>query len=314
MIGYLRLILACGVMFHHILDKPLINFGPFCVFIFYILAGSVSTKLLNLYSPKEYLKDRFLRIYPVFFLYISLAFLFFYFSGFWEFRTTLLRTLAHFTLIPLNYNLIFDIGVVSVVNDKSDIILPPAFSLALEVQIYFIFALLFALKKEKFMKILAIISFIIFTISNLVLIDNEMIYMWDYRYFWGVFFVFYIGKLIREKKLKELRIWWAILFIELIVNIYYCDAVSFELPFAVLVGIPLVYELSQIKFKAKFNSVCGALSYHIFLNHALFYCICMWKFDELNITFMIISSFLFGLLAYKFIEKPIERIRFKSIS
>ncbi|MBQ7676255.1 MAG: hypothetical protein IJT33_07355, partial [Campylobacter sp.] len=114
MIGYLRLILACGVMLYHIFNDSFILFGPFCVIIFYILAGSVSTKLLNLYSPKEYLKDRFLRIYPVFFLYISLAFLFFYFSGFLEFRTTLLRTLTHFTLIPLNYNLIFDIGVVSV--------------------------------------------------------------------------------------------------------------------------------------------------------------------------------------------------------
>ena len=161
------------------------------------------------------------------------------------------------------------------------------------------------------MRILAIVSFIIFTISNLVLIDDEMIYMWDYRYFWGTFFVFYIGKLIREKNIKELRIWWLVLLVEAIANIYLCDAYPIELSFAVLVGIPLVYGLSQIKFKGKFNSLCGVLSYHIFLNHLLFIYISLWKFDELNIPFIIIASFVFGLLAYYFIEKPIERIRLK---
>ena len=311
MIGYLRLILACGVMFHHILGKPLINFGPFCVFIFYILAGSVSTKLLSLYSPKEYLKDRFLRIYPMFFVYMSLAFAFFYFSGFLEFETNFLKTLLHFTLVSINY---FEMIDIRVINDKFGVLLGPTFSLALEVQIYLIFAFLVALKKEKFMRILAIISFIIFIISNLVLIDNEMIYNWDYRYFWGVFFVFYIGKLIREKKLKELRIWWLALLVVVVANIYLCDAYAFELPFAVLVGIPLVYKLSQLKFKAKFNGLCGALSYHIFLNHSLIMYISVWCFGNKNAIFIIIFSFLFGLLAYKFIEKPIERIRFKSIS
>ncbi|MDA3065088.1 MULTISPECIES: acyltransferase family protein [unclassified Campylobacter] len=311
MIGYLRLILACGVMLYHIFIDSFILFGPFCVIIFYILAGSVSTKLLNLYSPKEYLKDRFLRIYPVFFLYISLAFLFFYFSGFLEFETTFAKTLAYFALIPINY---FELIDLEVINYRIGVIFTPAFSLGLEVQIYLIFALLFALKKEKFMKILAIISFIIFAISNLVIIDNEIIYNWDYRYFWGVFFVFYIGKLIREKKLKELRIWWLALLVVVVANIYLCDAYAFELPFAVLVGIPLVYKLSQPKFKAKFNGLCGALSYHIFLNHLLFIYISLWHFDKINIPFVIICSVLFGLLAYKFIEKPIERIRFKSIS
>ena len=308
MIGYLRLILACGVMLYHIFIDSFIAFGLSCVFIFYILAGSVSTKLLSLYSPKEYLRDRFLRIYPMFFFYMSLAFLFFYFSGFLEFETTFLKTLAHFALIPINYLEVIDIRIIG---DKFGVLLGPAFSLALEVQVYFVFALFFALKKERFMRILAIISFIIFVISNLELIDNEIIYMWDYRYFWGTFFVFYIGKLIREKNLLELKIWWLALLTEAIANIYLCDAFAVELSFAVLVGIPLVYELSGLKFKAKFNSLCGALSYHIFLNHSLLIHISLWYFDKINTPFVIISSFVFGLLAYYSIEKPIERIRLK---
>ena len=311
MIGYLRLILACGVMLFHIYRDSFILFGPFCVFIFYILAGSVSTKLLSLYSPKEYLRDRFLRIYPMFFFYMSLAFLFFYFSGFLEFETTFLKTLAHFALIPINYLEVIDIRIIG---DKFGVLLGPAFSLALEVQVYFVFALFFALKKERFMRILAIISFIIFVISNLQLIAYEMILNWCYAYICGVFFIFYIGKLIRKKQLNELRIWWILLFLELIANIYLCSGIAFELPFSILVGIPLVYELSQIKFKAKFNSLCGALSYHIFLNHSIFIYISLWKFNEINTLFIITCSVLFGFLSYCLIEKPIERIRLKGAS
>ncbi|MDA3053593.1 hypothetical protein OFN99_09040 [Campylobacter sp. JMF_03 NE3] len=286
------------------------------VFCFYILAGLVSAKLIDQIFKKNivsYLKDRFLRIYPmaIFWQLVSILALFLCFDNL--LNLSLFKFLSHLLLIPLNYVSLLDLSVISNRDLTNNFILPPYFSLGIEVQIYLIFAFLLCYEKKDIMGILALFSFLNYCIFSLVKLDSDFWQIqFTYIYIFSIFWIFYIGYLIYIKDIKKIAQYYLficfLIVIELLTDSFY--GVQPYCSIALLVFIPIVYFLqNRAGQKLKFNNFFGSMSFIIYCNHYLFILILQENkigYDFWTIFFM---AFLSGLTTYFLIEKPLNKFR-----
>lgn len=316
MFGYIRFVLAYFVLLSHVgvnfLGK---NLGVFAVVIFYILAGLVTSKVFLKIAPKDaqisyFVKDRFLRIYPTFFFALVITAIFFYFSSYLEPNFSLKKLLYHALIVPLNYFFWLDLSVINAPIGLNFLI-PPSWSLGAELQAYAL--LVFAIRFQKAGFWLAIVSFLVFAVANLNLINSDV---YGYRLVCGVFFMFYSGFLIYQKEFKKLAFFGVgmILLLGWLVFKQKFGLFSIETSLGYLVGIFIILAHENSKVKLKFNNFFGSLSYAIFIIHFLFIWISEYLLGTQNLVFITISSMVFGFINFYLIENYTNKIRFNNFS
>lgn len=317
--GFLRFVLALCVLVSH---TPLLSFeiGVVAVVVFYMLAGFVMAHLYfdvfasNAHRVHALLCDRLLRIYPLYLYAFALCSGFVLLFDFHSPHFTLANVAAHLLVIPLNYCMFFDFGILTRAFEPE--LNHLTWSLGAEIQAYLVLLLGFVC--PLFLRLFAALSFAVFLCAIFGIIDTDI---YGYRLLVGIFFVFALGSWQRRLKGNATM---AFAFIVSCValalfGIGKLFAIVF-LPYAreVLLGLALAPWLIML-FRHRHwrgNRLLGALSYGIFLTHTP----AMWILESCGIpksaslgyvgavVALAIMLALFGIVA---IERPIERYRLR---
>lgn len=303
--GTLRFILALMVALSHLgVSLPHFNQGVFAVVIFYILAGMVSYKLITRYyatSAISYYKDRIKRIFPLYLLSLLIAVIVYHFginSYFVSKMPTISDWIGNITIIPLSYYMYTDI-------DKFTLI-PPAWSLGVELQFYILVPLLF--RYIKFLYATYLLSISIFFIGIIGIINTDY---FGYRLIAGVIFIFILGsQIIQAKKGNKTaqKVLYFTYFSCIVVFLYICvkpykAPYNYEVMTSLLFGIPfLCYYRSP--FLKSIDKFLGIQSYGVFLLHFpslwLYQIFCPHK---INIYLILLISFALSVILNKLLQK-----------
>lgn len=317
--GYLRFCLATLVVLSHLGHAGPINIGVAGVVVFYMLSGYVVTHLINKFFPfyrlKEFYIERFLRIYPLYLVFLLLVSLFLATTNYGSPNWTFAKVIFNLTIIPLNYYMFVDVAVV-----RDHCILPPAWSLGAEIQAYFI--LPFILRSISIKWIAGISSLLVFSLAALGYLDPDI---WGYRLLPGIIFIFLTGAAIcKTIKIPELTdsfdrkfpfLCWGWL-LTLLIGLSITSRLH---PFSAatilgfLIGMPIVFFTSTSVKKLPFDRILGQLSYGVFLIHMPV----SWVFEYLggavtskrSFIFVILISSLLSAAATFIIEKRVWSIR-----
>ena len=279
MVGYVRLLLAYLVLLSHI-NLRLVDFNPgvFAVVIFYILAGYVATRLWDDVLPQgpglfgRFLYDRVLRIFP-FYLYVCLLTLvFLVLTGYGQPNFAPHRLLFNILIVPLNYFMWLDSEIL---RQPAWCLVPPAWSLGAELQAYLIMLLCFLVRPLKYL--LASVSVVIYLLAGYGVINSDY---FGYRLLPGVFFFFVVGhslsRISSNRAGRFGRLYPPVVWMLIVIAgaFLWCQG-RYNAPYVqetisgLLIGIPLVYLLHTFRLRLPGNSLCGALSYGLFLSHFL---------------------------------------------
>lgn len=307
MLGYFRLFLAFCVMFSHFgVRIYTLDIGKIAVFSFFVLAGYVSTKVfLNVYNSnvKDFIKDRFLRIYPAYFIVTTLAYVFFFVTRYGGFETNLTKVVLTYLIIPLNYILHIDMAQIMQNTTYADnFILAPFWSLGVEVQAYLIIALNLVVMGRKGILFLIYLSLAFFTLGNMAA-DAELCYI----VLLGTFFSFGLGYLYATKSYKHI-IWIMYLVIINIALGFGSGSVGIESGIGAVLAVLVLFVQGRFNIKLPSNKTYGNLSYHIFLSHYLFIWVSKWLYGQIDYTFVIGCSAIFSY-AMLFVDKYTDKLR-----
>lgn len=330
MVGYLRLVLAYLVLLSHINLRIFdINPGVFAVVTFYILSGYVVTHLWDDVLPKgpgrwwRFCRDRALRIAPLYLYVTCLTLLFLAATGYAQPVYSPVKLLANVLIIPLNYYMWFD---TTILTRPAWCLIPPAWSLGAEEQAYLLMSVLLLWPRIRYL--LAPLSLLVFLCATFGIINTDF---YGYRLLPGVFFIFIAGHCLCRIQNGKANLFdrnypvvlWCIIASSALVlytNGNYRICYVRETLSGLLIGIPLVYLLSGRALKIVGNSLCGSLSYGIFLSHFLV----IWLLDYLGIEVtshhfftgeyhMLLSvvTLAIALAGIVWFEKPVDRYRKK---
>src|SRR5208283_3075787 len=227
------------------LDVKIAGFNPgvVSVVVFFILSGRVTTQLIekNNGVARLYYLERFLRLYPAYIVVLIISIMTWYMfhvdSLFLSRAPTTYDWFANITIIPLDFNMWR--------SQTYFILIPPAWSLGLEIQFYVIAPWALRLKSTVFAKIV-LLSAAIWCAAQVNLIDADS---WGYRFLPGTLFMFLSGGLIHQRRHGLLAILWTIALLTLVGEFCGPSAVrnfNVETSFAFAIGVPLVMALSLL--------------------------------------------------------------------
>lgn len=310
--GTLRFVLATLVALSHLgILWADFNQGVFAVVIFYMLAGMVSYKLIVTYfqnKPFLYYKDRLKRIAPFYIaslIVASSAYLLGATSYYISKEPTLLDLISNITIIPLSYYMYN--------SQDTFTLLPPAWSLGVEIQFYILAP--FLLTSKKLFTCTLICSLVVFSLASISIINVEY---FGYRLLIGVIFIFLLGAMIQKEQYKKQDTYINILaiytiLIALFVYIYFIGEklpYNYETISALLVGIPLLLYFKSPMPK-KIDQYLGFISYGIFLLHfpALWIVSLLPKLNE-NLYIVLILTVILSMIIQYTIEKFQEKVTF----
>ncbi|WP_170137385.1 acyltransferase family protein [Thermovibrio guaymasensis] len=328
MTGYLRFFLAYLVLLSHTGFRVHgMNPGVFAVVIFYILAGHVVTHLLlDIFwkrgkSTLLFYLDRILRIYPLYFYVSLITLIFLAVTSFGGPKFSLLNIANNFLVIPLNYYMFIQDNLIILTSTKPPWwLIPPAWSLGAELQVYILLPLLIKIRKLGLFLLFG--SFIVYSLANLNVVHSDY---YGYRLIVGTLFIFMIGSFLQKianKKITSLE-FFSLFFIYIICVAWFIyfvvvkhtyGAYTRETLLGIILGTPVVYWAIINKKNLPFNRFLGSLSYGVFLSHFL----SIWLLEYIGISpnnlyyllLITIIVILISVIGVFLIEKPIEKIRF----
>src|SRR6185437_15833372 len=132
--GVFRLLLALFVTIAHLSPVISINIGAYSVSAFFIISGYLMTYILNTtygftyVGLRKYYINRFLRIYPLYFLVLIMTLIFFFFNNALKITQTFVSWLHNITIIG--------IGPYFNSNLEPSRLIPPAWALHNELIFY----------------------------------------------------------------------------------------------------------------------------------------------------------------------------------
>lgn len=276
--GSLRFLLACLVLLSHLgISIVGLNPGVIAVVIFYVLAGHVVAGLWTKwqYQPNPlicFYHDRSWRILPqygVAVLFATLLWLNGAQSPFLTKPPALVDWLSNLAIIPLNYFMYTG-------QDRFTLI-PPAWSLATEIQFYLLAPLLLSQKLSRLI-ICLVLSLIIFVLAQYQWLDTDY---YGYRLLPGILFIFIIGAL-QELRHRHKALTKSLVALGLLNALYLLwlwiwgthRPYNSEVSLGLLIAMPLLAALSKKKLPqqstnigSRLNKALGALSYGVFLYH-----------------------------------------------
>ena len=327
MFGYLRFLLATLVLLSHLKITCGINQGVTAVVSFYMLAGFVVTHLLTrIFQPgptiiKRFLLERFLRIFPLYLYVLALTLIFLILTGFGQPYFSPTRLLGNLLVIPLNYYMFWDN---SILQDPKFWLVPPAWSLAAELQAYFFLPLVIFSKRLK--RLLAGASFLVFMLAVTAAIEPDY---FGYRLFPGVFFIFVIGScLYKSTRVPDQVDTFDRIFPPLcyLVAVFCLPLMGFlgsikrglvlEVFLGLLLGIPIIHYLSRNSLRLPLDRLLGDLSYGVFISHFLSMWILIYLFHLQASSFWGAAAIFLFAVVISFIgtfilERPLFKYRSK---
>ncbi|MCU1752110.1 acyltransferase family protein [Pseudomonas sp. 6D_7.1_Bac1] len=310
--GSYRLLLAILVAISHMgITVVGLNVGVIAVISFLIISGFVMTSLIerNYRTPESihrFYVDRVLRLYPQFLLYLiaSCAVIYFLLPGTPQAtELTLKNIVANLSIIPLGFYMFEAVGTG---------ILPPAWSLGLEMCFYLVipFLIIYKARGPAFA-----LSTVVFLIACLGLINTDV---YGYRLLPGVLFIFLCGSYLYRAEAKGLVIAAgttaaaALMFLAIMTGVIPRLPFNAEVTAGIALGIPAVFLLSKLKFH-RIDELFGNISYGVFLNHfvVMYFFRAFWpvEYSTLTVTAVLVLSFLLSGLSYYCIERPALKLR-----
>lgn len=316
MFGIFRFFLATLVVLNHVGVKSHgVNPGPIGVIGFYIISGYVVSYILDYRIHGKILKsfylERFFRIYPQFLFHLAVSIIFILLTGHTMGMTETppgIKSIgANLLLFPLQFKA-FSSYLFSI------LYVPTSWSLSLEVSFYLVAPFII---KRWFLDIIAGISFLIFLLAVLKVLPPSA-HAYSYATIFGTLHFFILGTWLQRGQMRKVWGWiLAMLLSILAVTIW----ASFNPPHVQevfiggLLGILIIKGLANYKNKRlkHVDDFLGRLSYPVFLNHFLF----IWSFEWLGVPVQILNSqfaivilsWLFGWVAYRVVERPLDNFR-----
>ena len=333
MFGYFRFILASFVFASHvgISIQQHFNLGVFAVVCFFILAGFVVTGLLDkfFYQDKflyaKFYFERFLRIFPQYLFILFLTLIFLLYTKFKIINFDSLNIVSNISIIFLNFVDLIDIQV----------LIPPAWSLGIELKAYLVLPFIIIFKPIKI--IIAISSLVVFLLAVLGFINTDL---YLFNLIPGVLFMFVLGSSIYNITVKKnhnpdlfdkcfpvvVYLFMAFLIITIGMHKKLLNSDLMEIGLGVMLGFPAIVFIAKSNIIFPFNSLLGDLSYGLFLSHFLV----IWMVSYflgidlhtgindsnkhispyLYVTTIFIISIIISIIALYFVERPIKRFRF----
>lgn len=317
MLGTYRLLLACLVLISHcglVIQK--MNPGVVAVISFFLISGYVVTGVYEkkCHSKAGFIVDRVLRIYPLFFVFLSLTLILLNlfpckdtFLGYFITKPSLWATLLNYLLIPLDFYR-FNAS-------EGFQLIPPAWSLGLEMTFYLVFPFL-TLKKVKVTALFLSLAF--FCLAAFGVLETDL---YGYRLLPGTLFLFLTGSLYYEDPESFLKRILPVLVVLIVVlwgallKFKFLD-VPFNREILVGYGFAIIALVSLTRLqRQKWDEILGALSYGVFLSHTLV----IWGVDSLGglarfgesgrIWLVILGSLVLATLGHLCVERPFHRLQ-----
>jgi len=325
MFGYLRFFLAFFVLISHMGVRFFgMNSGVTAVVIFYLLAGHVVAHLWDNVLPRGrhrlrlFYRDRLLRIMPMYLYVTALTLVFLFATGYGSPDYSWYKLLGNLAVVPVNYYMALD---TTILTDPAWALIPTAWSLGAELQVYLI--LPFALVHKKVGYLMASASLGVYLLANAGVLHPDY---FGYRLVPGVFFIFLIGACIKKPvvhagpvstRKTAWILWGAVL----------CMGVTFflndlsvpggytrETVLGICAGVPLVFFLARYRKNLPGNALLASLSYGVFLVHFLV----IWFLDNaqtarlsgpVHVAAVTLGSTALAWIGVRFIERPVDRVR-----
>nr|WP_256206990.1 acyltransferase [Pseudomonas sp. P97.38] len=311
-VGVYRLLLALLVAISH-MGVTFMGFNPGVVAVvsFLIISGFVMTSLIERnYATAEHIGlfylDRLLRLYPQFLLYfvVSCLVIHFLLPGTPQAEALTLENIAtSLPILPLGFYM-FGITVPE--------ILPPAWSLGLEMCFYLLIPFLILYKSRG---IAFAVSVTVFLVAALGYINTDL---YGYRLLPGVLFIFLCGSYLYRARAKGL--WIAaittiiaiLLFAAIVLGVIARRPFNAEVTLGIAVGLPAVFLLSRLRYH-RLDELLGNISYGVFLNHfvVMYVLRAFWPvaYSELIVTAVLVLSFALSGVSYYWVERPALKLR-----
>lgn len=289
MFGTYRFLLAIFVAVEHTGLIKDFHLGVIGVIGFYILAGYVMNHSFRhnfngeLSKVPQFYLDRFLRIYPIYWFILVVVVLFFVAIDRREVHLNAANLAANLTLVPLNFFMFLDPKDIFIVHGGNAFPIPPAPSVALEIQFYLLIP--FLLYCRTLLYIAFALSFIVFCFAVYGVIHP---YNYGYILLPGTLFVFLTGSVLYnylhgiDTKVGKWYLVLTPLLLFMVLNILVYKRKlelghNLEIIIGFYVGLAATYFLSQIEFKTPgmiktgkaIDKFMGGVSYPIFLSHWL---------------------------------------------
>lgn len=271
--GLLRLALAALVMMSHMgIFFSGLNPGVSAVIVFYLLAGYVVNQLWTrrpVHSLRSaalwFYQDRLWRIVPLYLFALTFATILWAFgaqSGFIARSPQLHDWLANVLIIPLNYFMY--------TGQDSFTLLPPAWSLGVELQFYLLVP--FLLSRPCLGAGAALLSLAVFALAQCGLLDIDF---FGYRLLAGVGFVFFAGVMVgRTDRLSHgcLGLLWlaSVVYVVWLVSAHRHQPYNTEVALGFALGLPVLIAFLKFPRKGSWQTLqrrAGELSYGLFLMH-----------------------------------------------
>ncbi|AWM92903.1 hypothetical protein DJ564_19945 [Pseudomonas sp. 31-12] len=310
--GAYRLLLAVLVAVSH-MGKTFagLNPGVVAVVSFLIISGFVMTSLIerNYKAPEKiglFYMDRALRLYPQFLFYFlaSCTVIYFLLPGTPQAAELTFKTIAQsLAMVPLGF---YMFGV------AGSLILPPGWSLGLEMCFYLVIPFLIIYKARG---IAFTLSVAVFMTACLGFINTDV---YGYRLLPGVLFMFLCGSYLYKPRAKGLAIAAgtavvaALMFAAIEAGLIERRPFNAEVTAGIALGIPAVYVLTKLKFH-RVDEFLGDISYGVFLNHfvVMYVLRAFWPvaYDAPIVAAVLILSFGLSCVSYYCIERPALKLR-----
>lgn len=313
--GFLRLILASLVLISHLgISIAGVNPGVSAVIVFYMLAGHVVARLWQRRPHAAvgrgalwFWRDRLWRILPMYLFCLSLACVVWLAgaqSPFLARAPQLDDGLANLLIVPLNYYMY--------TGQDAFTLLPPAWSLAAELQFYLLAPLLFG--RPVLAAWAATLSFVVFALAQFGILDTDI---FGYRLLPGVGFVFLAGTLLARPepwaRRLLLALWlggaaYAVALLALKLHRPY----DLDVALGLALGLPMLAALLRHPLPAAWQPWqrwAGELSYGLFLLHFPV----MWALQLLGtpgprlVWGVWVCSVLLAALGHALVERPLWR-------
>ena len=310
--GAYRLLLAMLVAISH-MGVTVAGFNPGVVAVvsFLIISGFVMTSLIERnYSAPEQIRlfylDRILRLYPQFLLYFvaSCVVIHFLLPGTPQAAAlTVKNIVASLAMVPMGFYM-YGITVPE--------ILPPAWSLGLEMCFYLLipFLLIYKCRGLAF-----VASVAVFGVACLGVINTDV---YGYRLLPGVLFIFLCGSYLYKAHTKGLMIAVgttliaALLLLAIVAGFIERRPFNAEVTAGIVLGVPAVWFLSKLKFH-RADEFFGNISYGVFLNHfvVMYVMRAFWpvEYSALIVTAVLVLSLVLSGVSYYCVERPALRLR-----
>ena len=344
MFGALRFFLAVIVVVEHLgasLHIPGVarefNQGIFAVVLFYILSGYIMAYFFknvfgNLLSNSlSFYQDRIFRIFPQFLFFAFLTIVFLLLTKFGNPKFELKTLFLNLLVVPLNYYMYLDLTILrDPVALQRWTLVPPGWSLGVELQYYALVPFLFFVRKARLF--ISVISLTVFTLVSLLYSHHAENLC--FRLLPGVLFIFLSGAFIfyinnsEDKKTVRTDLIYlcmiycisCLMLVVLKLNSTIEEGFLLETLSGLVIGIPLISFLSGIKIKSSIDDFLGHLSYGIYLGHTLV--IWFFQFLVLHVNFMkswhglfapmvLIVSIFLSYVSYSLTDLPIGKFRRK---